>query len=103
MTEQVSQEPRATDGSASQEATAESGPPRNWVFGLRAGIAIPTQKVIYDFGDSTSVGPLVNDIPVTRGVALNMELGWNHNSCDYQLSTMRTTTGFNASTLNLLF
>ena len=42
------------------------------------------------------------DIPITRGLALNGEVGWNRNKGDYQLSSMPTTTGFNASTLNLL-
>lgn len=34
--------------------------PLGWVFGFRAGIAIPTQKNIENFGNSTSIGPLIN-------------------------------------------
>jgi len=34
--------------------------PRGLVLGLRAGVAIPTQKVLENLGNNTSVGPLVN-------------------------------------------
>jgi hypothetical protein len=34
--------------------------PRGLVLGLRAGVAIPTQKVLDNLGNGTSVGPLVN-------------------------------------------
>jgi len=56
MSEEFSKELAAADAAAREEEKGQLG----WVFGLRAGIAIPTQKVIRDFGDSTSIGPLVN-------------------------------------------
>lgn len=34
--------------------------PRGLVLGLRAGVGIPTQTVLNNFGNRTSVGPLVN-------------------------------------------
>jgi len=34
--------------------------PRGLVLGLRTGVAIPTQKVLENLGNDTSVGPLVN-------------------------------------------
>ena len=200
MSEEFSKELAAADAAAREEEKGQLG----WVFGLRAGIAIPTQKVIRDFGNSTSIGPLVNveglyavkewmrvglmvewhrhsikmwgpefgtlntvsilptvefrptreflgnrgmtavvpyaslglgvnanslskgsglpssttvsfdntlafraaggiDIPIAPGVSLNAEVAYNLNSGGYQLSTLPTTTGFNASTLNILF
>ena len=204
MTEEFSKDLAAADAAAREEEKAGTRQPLGWVFGLRAGIAIPTQKVIRDFGNSTSIGPLVNgealyavkewmrvglmvewhrhsikmwgpefgtlntvsilptiefrptrvfledrgmeavvpyaslglgvntnslskgsglpstatvsfdntlafraaggiDVLITRGVALNGEVAYNLNSGDYHLSTLPTTTGFNASTVNLLF
>ena len=202
MSEEFSKELAAADAAAREEE--RRGGQLGWVFGLRTGMAIPTQKVIRDFGDSTSIGPLVNaealyavkewmraglmvewhrhtikmwgpdfgtlntvsilptvefrptrdfledrgitavvpyaslglgvnvnslnhgsglpstatasfdntlafraaggvDIPIAPGVALNGEVAYNLNSGDYQLSTISNTTGFNASTVNLLF
>jgi hypothetical protein len=204
--EKPSKELPDADAAAREEETrdAAKGQPLGWVFGLRAGFAIPTQKVIRDFGNSTSVGPLINlealyavkewmrvglmvewhrhsikmwgpefgtlntvsilptvefrptrdfleergmravvpyaalglgvnansvskgsglpstatvsfdntlafrvagglDVPIASGVALNAELAWNRNSGDYKLSSLATTSGFNASTLNVLF
>ena len=202
MSEEFSKELAAADAAAKDEERA--GQRLGWVFGLRTGMAIPTQKVIRDFGDSTSVGPLVNveglyavrewlraglmvewhrhtikmwgpdfgtlntvsvlptvefrptrdfledrgmtavvpyaslglgvnvnslhkgdglpstatvsfnntlafraaggiDVPIVPGVALNAEVAYNLNSGDYQLSTLPATTGFNASTVNVLF
>ncbi len=204
MSEEFSKELAAANAAARKEEEAEERHSLGWVFGLRAGMAIPTQKVIRDFGDSTSIGPLINvealyalkewmrvglmvewhrhsikmwgpefgtlntvsilptiefrptrefledrgmtavvpyaslglginanslskgsglsstttvsfdntlafrvaggiDVPIAPGVALNGELAWNRNSGDYQLSSLAATTGFNASTLNLLF
>ena len=206
VSEKSSKEPPEAQAAAREEEArdATKGQPLGWVFGLRAGIAIPTQKVIRDFGNSTSIGPLVNlealyavkewmrvglmvewhrhsikmwgpefgtlntvsilptielrptrnfleergmgaivpyaalglginanslskgsglpssatvsfdntlafrvaggiDVPITHGIALNAELAWNRNSGDYQLSSLTTTSEFNASTLNLLF
>jgi len=60
MNEEFSKELAAADAAARKEEEAATRRPLGWVFGLRAGIAIPTQKVIRDFGDSTSIGPLVN-------------------------------------------
>lgn len=42
-----------------EEAEGQRGPGR-LVLGLRAGVAIPTQRVLEPFGNSTTVGPLVN-------------------------------------------
>src|SRR5215469_6501649 len=59
MTEEFSKDLAAADAAAREEEKAGTRQPLGWVFGLRAGIAIPTQKVIRDFGNSTSIGPLV--------------------------------------------
>lgn len=61
ITEGFSKEELAEAGLTAEEPQeGATRPPLGWVFGLRAGIAIPTQKVIQDFGNSTSIGPLVN-------------------------------------------
>ena len=64
-------EPPEMQGAASLEEDAVVAPkeaegqyilyiPRGLVLGLRTGVAIPTQKVLENFGNGTSVGPLVN-------------------------------------------
>jgi Outer membrane protein beta-barrel domain len=65
--QQVAERKRSGDGLTKEELEAAGVTiveakqhPLGWVFGFRAGIAIPTQKNIQEFGNSTSIGPLIN-------------------------------------------
>jgi hypothetical protein len=66
--DQTNNAPPQKQGAASPEAGTVVAPkeaegqyiPRGLVLGLRTGVAIPTQKVLENLGNDTSVGPLVN-------------------------------------------
>lgn len=53
------------------------------IFGFRTGISIPTQKVIQDFGNSTTVGPIINVealYAVREWVRVGLMLEWHRHS-----------------------
>ena len=59
---EVTKEELAAEGvivKESKEADSHRKP-LGLILGLRTGLAIPTQKVIQDFGNSTSIGPIIN-------------------------------------------
>jgi len=59
--------------------------PMGLVFGLRAGAAIPTQKVLKNTGNGTSIGPLVNGevlYALREWVRVGMMLEWHQHSID---------------------
>jgi hypothetical protein len=66
--DQTNNAPPQKQGAASPEEGTVVAPkeakgqyiPRGLVLGLRTGVAIPTQKVLENLGNDTSVGPLVN-------------------------------------------
>src|SRR5215831_6208684 len=65
--QQVAERKRTGEGLTKEEleaagltAVEPKEHPLGWVFGFRAGIAIPTQKVLENPANSTTVGPLVN-------------------------------------------
>ena len=65
--QQVAERKRTGEGLTKEEleaagltAVEPKEHPLGWVFGFRAGIAIPTQKVLENPANSTTVGPLAN-------------------------------------------
>ena len=57
--------------------------PMGLVFGLRAGAALPTEKVLKNTGNGTSIGPLVNGevlYALREWVRVGMMLEWHQHS-----------------------
>jgi hypothetical protein len=57
-----------------------------WVLGLRAGAAIPTEKVLKNVGNGTSVGPAINAealYAIREWVRAGLMLEWHQHSIDF--------------------
>lgn len=88
--QQVPQRHRISDGLTKKELEAAGVTvveakqhPLGWVFGFRAGIAIPTQKNIQEFGNSTSIGPLINVeglYAIKEWVRVGLMVEWHRHS-----------------------
>ena len=67
-------EPKETDGRLT---------PIGLILGVRTGLSIPTQKVIQDFGNSTSIGPIINLealYALREWVRVGLMLEWHRHS-----------------------
>lgn len=65
------------------EEPSSGGESLGLIFGFRTGLSIPTQKVIQDFGNSTSVGPLINVealYAIREWVRVGLMLEWHRHS-----------------------
>ena len=67
-------EPKEADGQLA---------PIGLILGFRTGLSIPTQKVIQDFGNSTSIGPIINVealYALREWVRVGLMLEWHRHS-----------------------
>lgn len=65
------------------DQAGSSSSPMGLILGLRAGAAFPTQKVLENIGNGTSVGPLVNGevlYALREWVRVGMMLEWHQHS-----------------------
>jgi outer membrane protein len=74
---------------ASPTSTDDGGKitnPKGIILGLRAGAAFPTQKVLKNTGNGTSIGPLVNVealYALQEWVRVGLMLEWHQHSIDF--------------------
>ena len=82
---QVIHEDSVKKSSNKTDDAAKISNPMGVVLGLRAGVAIPSKKVLRNTGNETSIGPLVNAealYAVREWVRLGLMLEWHQHSID---------------------
>ena len=80
---QVTNEELSKETAAREYEVGTDSKVMGFVFGLRAGAAIPTQKVLKNTGNGTSIGPLVNAevlYALREWVRVGMMLEWHQHS-----------------------
>ena len=87
--------PQAAPAAASEQAKGQSVA-GDFVFGLRAGLVVPTQQILENLSSGTSVGPLVNlegYYVLREWVRLGLMFEWQRykiNARDAEVGTLNT-------------
>ena len=103
---QLTNEESVKEGSRHSDDKGIPSSPMGLILGLRAGAAFPTEKVLKNTGNGTSVGPLVNAealYALREWVRVGMMLEWHQHrslinlfgarSCRGTLASFRTANG----------
>ena len=80
---QVTNEELSKETPTREDEVRTDSKPMGLVFGLRAGAALPTEKVLKNTGNGTSIGPLVNGevlYALREWVRVGMMLEWHQHS-----------------------
>lgn len=80
---QVTNEELSKETPTREDEVRTDSKPMGLVFGLRAGAALPTEKVLKNTGNGTSIGPLVNGevlYALREWVRAGMMLEWHQHS-----------------------